>query len=318
MKFEITYSLKQIAEIIGGNVSLVGNQNQSVTGINEIHNVEIGDISFVDHPKYYQKALDSAATTIIINKQVDCPEGKALIISDDPFRDYIKIVTYFRKFEPCTSFVSPSATIGKNTIIQPGAFVGNHVVIGDNCVIHANVSIYDYTIIGNNVIIHSNSVIGADAYYFKKRPEFWDKMVSCGKVIIEDNVEIGALCTVDKGVSSDTVIGNGTKFDNHAHVGHDTRIGKNCLIGANTMIAGVTVIEDDCLIWANVAINKDIVIAKGTTILATSAIDKSTSRDGKVYFGIPAVEAGKKWREMAAVRMLPDLIDKLYKIDRSK
>jgi UDP-3-O-[3-hydroxymyristoyl] glucosamine N-acyltransferase len=318
MKFEKNYNLKQITEIIGGDISFLGNENQVIVGINEIHNVEIGDITFVDHPKYYKKALESAATTIIINKIVDCPDGKSLIISADPFRDYIKIVTFFRKFESCSSLVSPSAIIGKNTIIQPGAFVGNKVVIGDNCIIHANVSIYDHTVIGNNVIIHANSVIGADAYYFKKRPEFWDKMASCGRVVIEDNVEIGALCTIDKGVSADTLIGNGTKFDNHAHVGHDTRIGKNCLIGANTMIAGVTVIEDDCMIWANVAINKDLVIAKGTTILATSAIDKNTSPEGKVYFGIPAVEAGKKWREMAAIRMLPNLIDKLYKIDRTK
>ncbi len=316
MKFEIGYSVKQIEEIMAVNVTVIAPQNHMIHGINEIHNVEIGDITFVDHPKYYDKALHSNATTIIINKDVPCPDGKALIISDDPFRDYNKIISFFRKFSPATSAISPSATIGKNTIIQPGAFIGDNVIIGDDCIIHANVSIYDHTIIGNKVIIHANSVIGADAYYFKKRPTHWDKMISCGRVIIEDCVELGALCTVDKGVSADTIIGFGTKFDNHAHVGHDTKIGKNCLIGANTMIAGVTVIEDECLIWANVSINKDIVIAKGTTILATSAIDKNTSTDGKVYFGIPAVEAQKKWREMAAVRMLPSIIDQIYNINR--
>lgn len=316
MKFEITYSLKQIAEIIGAEVALIGDLAHEVKGVNEIHNVELGDLTFVDHPKYYKKALESAATTIIINKAVDCPLGKALIVSDDPFRDYIKIVTFFRKFEPATSVVGPKSIIGKSTIVQPGAIIGNHVVIGENCVIHSNVVIYDHTIIGDGVVIHANSVIGADAFYFKKRPDFWDKMVSCGRVVIGDHVEIGALCTIDKGVSADTIIGSGTKFDNHAHVGHDTRVGRNCLIGANTMIAGVTVIEDECLIWANVSINKDLVIAKGTTILATSAIDKNTSPDGKVYFGIPAVEAGRKWREMAAARMLPELIDKMYQINR--
>ncbi len=316
MKFEIGYSLQQIEEIIAVNVTVIAPANHKVLGINEIHNVESGDITFVDHPKYYEKALHSAATTIIINKEVPCPEGKALIISDDPFRDYNKIISFFRKFSPATNAISPSAKIGINTIIQPGAFVGENVVIGDNCLIHSNVSIYDHTIIGNNVIIHANCVIGADAYYFKKRPTHWDKMISCGRVIIEDCVELGALCTVDKGVSADTVIGFGTKFDNHAHVGHDTKIGKNCLIGANTMIAGVTVIKDECLIWANVSINKDIVIAKGTTILATSAIDKNTHPDGKVYFGIPALEAPKKWRELAAARMLPSIIDQIYNINR--
>ncbi len=316
MKFTINYSVQQIADIISNNRTIVGNKSLSITGINEIHNVENGDITFVDHPKYYQKALTSKATLILINKEVACPEDKILIISDDPFEDYNKIVQFFRSFKPSSQFISDTAVIGEDTIIQPGSFIGNHVKIGKSCIIHSNVSIYDYTEIGDNVVIHANSVIGADAYYFKKRADSWDKMISCGKVILEDNVEIGALCTIDKGVSANTIIGSGTKFDNHAHVGHDTRIGKNCLIGANTMIAGVTVIEDDCLIWANVSINKDIVIAKGTTILATSAIDKSTSREGKVYFGIPAIEAPKKWREMAATRMLPSIIDKLNNLKR--
>lgn len=316
MKFNSNHSVQQIVDIISGDISIIGDEKCTISGINEIHNVEVGDITFVDHPKYYQKALDSKATLIIINKEVPCPNEKVLLISNDPFKDYNTVVSHFRTFLPTNQPISSTATIGKNTIIQPGVFVGNHVKIGNNCIIHSNVSIYDYTEIGDNVIIHANCVIGADAYYFKKRTDSWDKMISCGGVIIENDVEIGALCTIDKGVSSNTMIGAGTKFDNHAHVGHDTRIGKNCLIGANTMIAGVTVIEDDCLIWANVSINKEIVIAKGTTILATSAIDKSTSPDGKVYFGTPAIEAPLKWREMAAVRMLPALMDKLNNIKR--
>ena len=308
MKFDITYSVSQIVEIIGKQVLISGDETIPVKGINEIHMVESGDITFVDHPKYYDKALNSKATIIIINKEVDCPEGKVLIISDDPFRDYNKIVLYFRKFGSASSLISASAVIGKNTVIQPGAFVGNHVKIGDNCIIHSNASIYDHCVLGNNVIIHSNCVIGADAYYFKRRPDKWDKMHSCGRVIIEDDVEIGALCTIDRGVSGDTLIGKGTKFDNHAHVGHDTRIGKLCLIGAHCAIAGVTIIEDECLIWAKVAINKDLVIGKGTVVYATSALDKSTEGNGKVYFGIPADDARKKWRELAALRQLPDFM----------
>lgn len=308
MKFDINYTVSQIVEIIGNQVTVYGDDSIPVKGINEIHLVESGDITFVDHPKYYDKALNSEATIIIINKEVTCPEGKVLIISDDPFRDYNKIVLYFRKFEPANALVSPSAVIGKNTIIQPGAFVGNHVKIGENCIIHSNASIYDHTIIGDNVIIHSNCVIGADAYYFKRRPDKWDKMNSCGKVIIEDEVELGAMCTVDRGVSGDTIIGKGCKFDNHAHVGHDTRIGKLCLIGAHCAIAGVTVIEDECLIWAKVAINKDLVIGKGSVILATSALDKNTEGNGKVYFGAPADDARKKWRELAALRQLPEFM----------
>ncbi len=301
MKFDRTYTLKEIAEFVNGKY--IGSDTHEITGINEIHVVEPGDITFVDFHKYYDKALNSKATTIIINKDVEPPQGKALIISDDPFRDYVKIVTRFRKFEPATKFISDTAEIGEGTMIQPGAFVGNHVKIGKNCIIHSNVSIYDHSIIGDNVIIQSNTVIGGDAFYFKRRPDGYDKMESCGRTIIEDNVEIGALCAIDKGVSGDTIIGKGTKMDNFVQIGHDTRVGKNCLIGSHSAIAGVTVIEDEVLIWAKVIINKDVVIGKGAVLLATSGTDKSLP-GGKVYFGIPAIEARQKWREIIALRKL--------------
>lgn len=301
MIFDRTYSLKEIADFVGAQY--IGNDNHEIKGINEIHMVQPGDITFVDFHKYYDKALNSNATTIIINKTVDPPAGKALIISDDPFRDFIKIVKKFRQFEPASKAISDTAEIGEGTIIQPGAFVGNHVKIGKNSIIHANASIYDHSIIGDNVIIHSNTVIGADAYYFKRRPTHYDKMESCGRTIINDNVEIGAQCAVDKGVSGDTIIGEGTKIDNFVQIGHDTHVGKNCLIGSHSAIAGVTVIEDDVILWAKVVINKDIVIGKGAILLATSGADKSLP-GGKVYFGAPAIEARKKWREIAAIRKL--------------
>lgn len=308
MQLNPTYTLKQIAQIIGAE--FVGDENFIISGLNEIHKVQKGDLTFVDHPKYYAKALNSNATTILINKKVDCPQGKALLISNDPFSDYVQLVRKFRPFEKSTEIISKKAVIGEGTLIQPGAFIGNNVIIGKNCLIHANVSIYDHCIIGDNVIIHSNSVIGADAYYFQKKDGKFRKFESCGRVIIEDNVEIGALCAIDKGVSADTIIGNGTKMDNHVQVGHDTIIGKNCLIGAHCAIAGVTEIEDDVILWAKVAINKDLVIGKGAVILATSAVDKSLP-GGKTYFGAPADDARKKWRELAALRQLPDLIGKI-------
>lgn len=309
MKFDKSYSLHEIAAIIGAE--MLGDKNHEITGINEIHMVENGDLTFVDHPKYYDKALKSNASTILINKKVDCPEGKALLISDDPFEDYVKLVRKFRTFQASNTNVSSSATIGEGSIIQPTAFIGNHVKIGKNCIIHSNVSIYDHVIIGNDVIIHANSVLGADAYYFQRKPQGYRKLESCGNVVIKDRVEIGALCSIDKGVSGDTIIDEGTKLDNHCQVGHDTYIGKNCLIGSHAAIAGVTIIEDDVILWGRVAINKDIVIGKGAIILATSAVDKSIEGNGKVYFGAPAIDARTKWREMAATRQLPELLKKM-------
>jgi UDP-3-O-[3-hydroxymyristoyl] glucosamine N-acyltransferase len=308
MKFESPQTLKEIAGLI--HAHFVGDPDFLVSGINEIHMVEPGDLTFVDHPKYYDKALQSKATTILINKDVDPPSGKVLIISGHPFDDYVFLATTFRPFQKAVSAISPSAQIGEGTVIQPGAFVGNHVKIGKNCIIHANASIYDHCDIGNNVIIHSGAVIGADAYYFQRRPEGYKKLESCGRVILEDNVEVGALTSIDKGVSGDTIISFGTKFDNHVQVGHDTYIGKNCLIGAFCAIAGVTRIEDDVILWANVLINKDLVIGKGAVVLAGSGTEKSLE-GGKTYWGIPAIEARRKWREVVALKMLPDILQKL-------
>jgi len=295
MRFDKIHSLDFICKII--DKEFVGNASIEVLGINEIHNVNKGDITFVDHPKYYQKALNSKASIIIINEKIECPVGKALIISDDPFFDYNAIVKKFRSFTPAASTISSSSLVDKSTVIQPNTFIGENVTIGKDCIIHSNVSIYDNCIIGDNVIIHSNSVIGADAYYFQKKDGAFRKMHSCGRVIIEDNVEIGALCSIDKGVSADTVIGSGTKLDNHVQIGHDTVIGKNCLLGSQVAIAGVTVLEDDVLVWAKVAINKDLVIGKGATILATSNVDKSL-KGGITYFGSPAIEARTMWRQL--------------------
>jgi UDP-3-O-[3-hydroxymyristoyl] glucosamine N-acyltransferase len=289
---------------------LIGNPNYLVTGINEIHMVHEGDITFVDHPKYYSKALNSAATVIIIDKETEAPEGKHLLISDDPFRDYNKLTKHFRPFERANKPISDTAEIGEGTIIQPGVFIGNHVKIGKNCIIHSNVSIYDDTIIGDDCVIQANAVIGGDAFYFKLyEGKGRVKMHSCGRAILHDKVEVGANCTVDRGVSGDTVIGEGTKLDNLIHIGHDSVIGKNCVFAAQVGIAGVVIIEDNVSLWGQVGVSKDLIIGKGASVMAQSGVSK-TLEGGKDYFGSPAREARLKWKEMALVGRLPELFNK--------
>jgi UDP-3-O-[3-hydroxymyristoyl] glucosamine N-acyltransferase len=308
MKFNQPHTLQQIATII--NCNYVGANDFPVLGMNEIHVVESGDIVFVDHPKYYDKALESAATVVLINKEVDCPEGKALLISDDPFRDFNKLTQYFKPFEKASSVIASTASIGENTVIQPGSFVGNNVTIGKNCAIHANVSIYDGCIIGDNVTIHAGTVLGADAFYYKNRPKGFDKLLSGGRVVIENNVDLGALCTIDKGVTGDTTIKEGTKIDNQVHVGHDTVIGKKCLIASQTGIAGCVVIEDEVTIWGQVGMTSGITIGKKAVILAQSGISKSLEGN-TTYFGYPAEEARKKYKELAGIRQIPTIIQQL-------
>lgn len=308
MKFSKTQTLKEIATII--NCEYVGNENFPVSGMNEIHVVESGDIVFVDHPKYYEKALNSAATIVLINKKVDCPEGKALLISDDPFRDFNTLTKHFRPFQFSNVSIASSAKIGENTIIQPNTFIGNHVSIGKNCLIHSNVSIYDHTIIGDNVIIHAGTVLGADAFYYKKRAEGFDQLISGGRVIIEDDVGIGALCTIDKGVSGDTTIGEGTKIDNQVHVGHDTVIGKKCLIASQTGIAGCVIIEDEVTLWGQVGTTSGITIGAKAVILGQTGVTKSVE-GGKSYFGTPIEESREKLKQLANIKKIPEILNKL-------
>ena len=306
MKFPKTHSLKEIATII--NCQYVGNDDFPVYGMNEIHVVTPGDIVFVDHPKYYDKALQSAATIVLINKEVDCPEGKALLISDDPFRDFNKLTKHFRPFQATNLPISVSAVIGEGTYVQPNCFIGNHVKIGSNCIIHSNVSIYDGCIIGDNVIIQAGTILGADAFYYKKRPDGFDQLLSGGRVVIENNVGIGALCTIDKGVTGDTTIGEGTKIDNQVHVGHDTIIGKKCLIAAQTGIAGCVIIEDEVTIWGQVGTTSGITIGAKAVILGQTGVTKSVE-GGKSYFGTPIEESREKLKQLANIKRIPEILN---------
>ena len=310
MKFPQPHTLEQIATIITSEY--VGDRDFPVLGMNEIHVVTPGDIVFVDHHKYYDKALESAATVILINKKVACPKGKALLISEDPFRDFNKLTDFFKPFQKATSIISASAKIGKNTIIQPGVFIGNNVIIGDHCIIHANVNIYDDVEIGNHVTIHAGTVLGSDAFYYKNRPDGFDKLKSGGKIVVEDNVDLGALCTIDRGVTGATTIQEGTKIDNQVHIGHDTSIGKKCLIASQVGIAGCVIIEDEVTIWGQVGITSGITIGKKAIISAQSGVSKSLEGH-KSYFGTPADDFRKKYKEIAAIRSVPDLIEKLNK-----
>jgi len=301
MKFARHYNLNEIADLL--NIEFVGDKHFPVSGMNEIHVVEYGDIVFVDHPKYYSKALESKASVVLINKKVDCPKGKALLISEDPFSDFNKLTKHFNPFKIADASVSTSAKIGKGTIIQPNVFVGNNVLIGENCLIHPNVTIYDNCILGNNVTIHSGSILGADAFYYKKRPEGYDKLVSGGGVEIHDNVDIGACCTIDRGVTANTTIKKGTKIDNQVQIGHDTIIGEDCLIAAQTGIAGCVVIEDKVTLWGQVGTNSGIRIGKGAVILGQTGVTKSV-KGGKTYFGTPVEESRIKLKEMVEIKRL--------------
>lgn len=313
MKFPAPQTLTQIAELIGARI--VGDPQALVYGINEIHRVEPGDLVFVDHPKYYDKCIQSAAQVIIIKEPQQVPSGKGQLIVDDPFESYQAIIRHFRPFQPAVQLISKSATIGPNTYVAPGVFIGEHVIIGQHCRIDPQVVIHGHCRIGDHVIIQSGTIIGSDAFYYnarKSREAWYRKMESGGRVIIEDEVEIGAGCTIDRGVTHDTIIGQGTKLDNLIHIGHDCHIGKNCLIAAQVGIAGGVNIGNGVTIWGQVGINKSITIADHAVILGQSGVTNSLE-GGKTYFGLPAEEASQKRREIVWIKRIPELWNKVMK-----
>ncbi|MFZ6051899.1 UDP-3-O-(3-hydroxymyristoyl)glucosamine N-acyltransferase [Halocola ammonii] len=308
MKLSPSKTLAEIAEMLG--CEYVGDPNHEVSGINEIHKVVPGDLVFVDHPKYYDKALQSAATTILIDKEVDCPEGKGLLVSKHPFDDFNKLTKKFNPFTPWTEEQDESAEIGEDTIVHPRAVIGPKVKIGKRCIIHSGVVIYDDTVIGDDVIIHANAVIGANAFYYKKKGKEYDRMHTCGRVVIGNKVELGACTTVDRGVTGDTIIGDGCKFDNHVHIGHDSEIGKNCLFAAQVGVSGCVWIEDNVTLWGQVGVPSDLRIGENAVVLGQSGLTKSLEPN-KTYFGSPAGEVREKFKEIAMIRKLPKIIEKL-------
>ena len=286
MTFNKPQTLKSIAELI--HAEFVGAEDFPVFGSNEIHRVKAGEIVFVNHPKYYDKALNSDATIILIDKKVEAPEGKALLISDDPFRDFNLINTHFTSPNPFLKELH-NFEVGENTHIHKSVVIGNDVKIGNNCTIYPNVVLGDRTQIGDNCIIQSNTVLGGDAFYYRKLNGEYDRMISVGNVILEDNVEIGNNCCIDRGVTDSTIIKKGSKLDNLIQIGHDTVLGERTLVASGVLIAGCCTIEKDVTIWGQVAMASGKRVGKGAIILGKTGVNKDLE-GGKTYFGQLAEE----------------------------
>ncbi|HFA50663.1 MAG TPA: UDP-3-O-(3-hydroxymyristoyl)glucosamine N-acyltransferase [Bacteroidetes bacterium] len=309
MKFPQPVPVKDIAQRIGAK--LIGNAALLATGINELHKVEPGDITFVDVKRYFKKSLQSAASIVIINEETECPEGKALLVCAQPFEAYDSLVRQYRPLRPLSSQVSESAFIHPSAVIEPNVTIGHHVVIGKNCYIQANTYIGDHTHIGDHVNIQAGCIIGTDAFYFQKTEKGFQKWHSGGRVVIENRVDIGAACTINRGVSGDTIIGEGSKLDCQVHVGHGAVIGKNCLIAGQVGIGGKAVLEDEVVLYGQVGVAQRIRIGKGAVVSAKSGISKNLE-GGKAYFGIPAAEIRVRQRELAALRHLPVFFKEYY------
>ncbi|MGQ9846720.1 MAG: UDP-3-O-(3-hydroxymyristoyl)glucosamine N-acyltransferase [Bacteroidales bacterium] len=305
MKLNRSYTLNEIAEWLGLNYS--GDGNIKITGISDVYHAAYGDITFADNDKYYELALNSNASVIIVQDNTISSSQKGILYSNDAFEVYNKLVSYFFPKPKAEEQISRKAQIHNTTQIYPNVYIGGDVSIGENCVIYPNVVIYGPCVIGNNVIINAGAVIGSEAFYFKKNEHEYLRLNSVGSVVIESNVEIGAKTTIEKGLGGTTLISKGTKIGNSVQIGFDTKIGKNCFIAPQTGIASNVIIEDEVIIWGQVGIQKNVIIGKEAIILGQSGVTKSLE-GGKIYFGLPAVESREKMKELAYIKQIPELI----------
>jgi UDP-3-O-[3-hydroxymyristoyl] glucosamine N-acyltransferase len=299
MRFTKPIPVKEIAEKY--HCEMLGALDFQATGLNEIHKVQPGDITFVDVEKYYDKVLRSAASVIIINKKTDCPQGKVLLITEKPFEVYNALAYEYSPVRKASAAPPIDSTIHPSAYIEPNVVIGHNVHIGEDCYIQSGVYIGNDTIIGKRVRIEANTVIGTDAFYYKKEDGKFTRMHSCGRVIIHDDAEIGAGCTINKGVSGDTIIGEGTKFDCQIHIGHGAVIGKNCLFAAQVGVGGKTIIGDNVVAYGQVGIAQRLHIGDNCVILAKSGVSKDLVAN-TTFFGIPAREVRTAYRELAALR----------------
>ncbi len=326
-------SVREIAFLLKGEVA--GDPAAKISGVGSIETAERGDLVFAFSKEHMAYINSTEASCIIVPKDFDTPTEKTLIKTARPKEAFIGILRFLYKPQKKRpgideqAAVAPSAKIGRGAHIGPhaviedeviigehstieaGVFIGKKSAVGKNTYINPNVTIYHHCYIGNNVIIHSGTVIGSDGFGFFEKDCVRHKIPQIGKVIIEDNVEIGSNVSIDRATVGRTVIGKGTKLDNLIQVAHNVRIGKNVVMAGSSGVAGSAVIEDNATIAAQVGIKDHVTVGKGAIVAAKSAV-KDNIEPGKIVAGIPARDGRAFAREMAAVKKLTKNINKIF------
>ena len=327
-------TLGEIAQILGGK--LIGDPSIKVRGIKGIEEAEEGDLTFVVSEKYLKFLSSTRASAAIVFKEVDSPIP--LIILPNP---YLGIVKLMEKFYPTKlpspsisphCWISPSAKIGQDVyigpfvyvgdeaeignrvVLYPGVYVGPRVKIGEDSILYPNVVLYEGTIIGKRVIIHAGTVIGSDGFGYLKEGEANLKIPQIGGVKVEDDVEIGANCTIDRATFGWTTIGRGTKIDNLVQVGHNVSIGENCLIVAQVGIGGSTVIGRGVIIGGQVGISDHVKIGDEVKVSGKAGIFRDVEPGEKVG-GLPQMPHGRWMRVAAELIRLPELRRSLKELE---
>jgi len=338
----MNFTAKQIAELINGIVE--GNPDASVNKLSKIEEGEPNSLSFLSNPLYTQYIYTTNASVVIVNKNFisEHPINSTLIKVDNAEFAFVKLLEVYNQIKYSKigiskqsfvaetavvgenlylgefAYIGENAVIGKNVKIYPQVYIGDNTTVDDNTIIFAGVKIYSDNKIGKNCIIHSGTVIGSDGFRFIPQNEGNKKVAQIGNVVIEDEVEIGANCAIDRATLGSTILHKGVKFDNLIHIAHNVEIGENTYIAANVVIAGSTKIGKNCMFSGQVGIVGHLNVADNTTIAAQSGISKSITKKGEGYMGSPAFEVGKYRKSYIHFRNLPDLVQRIEKLEKSK
>jgi len=329
-------TLGQIARLVGGTVK--GDETTAISDVAEIQHAHAGAIAFLGNPKYAKYMATTLASAVIVEENFSGAFPNQVLVKN-PNLAFSVVLAHFRPELPLpapqihpTAVIAADAHIGENifigphVVVEPGAqiadhvtifansYIGQNVTIGEATVIFANVSIYHKCVIGRKVRIHSGVVIGSDGFGFVRVNDGIEKIPQAGRVVIHDDVEIGANSTIDRGTVGDTVIGRGTKLDNLVQVAHNVRIGEYCFFAAQVGIAGSTVIENGASIGGQVGIAGHLHIGTGVMAAAQSGISKDVP-DGMFVLGSPAQERLKAAQEFAHIRSIPDLKERVKKLE---
>lgn len=333
------FTAQQVADLLKGQ--LEGNADAIITKLSKIEEGEPGSLSFLANPLYNSYLYTTKASLVIINKDfvLTAPVSTSLLRVESAEKAFATLLEMYNKIklnkkgisklafiaESATvgkdiyagefSFVGENAKIGNNVKIYPQVYIGDNAVVGDNTILFAGVKIYSETVIGKNCIIHSGTVLGSDGFRFNPEGDV-KKVPQIGNVVIEDDVEIGANCAIDRATLGSTILRKGVKFDNLIHIAHNVEIGENTYYAACGCVAGSTKIGKNCMFSGQVGIVGHLEIADNTTITAQSGISKSITKPGSVVMGSPAFDAMKYRKAFVHFRNLDTIVDRVTALEK--
>ncbi|QDP86681.1 UDP-3-O-(3-hydroxymyristoyl)glucosamine N-acyltransferase [Chryseobacterium sp. SNU WT5] len=332
------FTASQIANFINGRI--IGDEHALIKGVSPIENGEENYLSFVAQDRFVHHIQNSKCSVIIVSEKLLTEEkyNPTIIVVEDAYLSFQILMNLYQEMkgrrtgiedgavfhESATvgenvyvgafTCVSEKVIIGEDSQIYPQVFIGRNVKIGKNCVIYSGVRIYDYCVIGDNCIIHSNTVIGSDGFGFQPTKDGYQKIPQLGNVILEDDVEIGSNCSIDRGTIGSTIIGKGTKIDNLIQIAHNVKLGQHNVIAAQAGIAGSTVIGNWNQIGGQAGIAGHIQIGNQVKIQAQSGVNKKP-KDGVSLYGSPAINASDYRRNYVHFRNFSDIVKRINNLE---